>query len=228
LASQTLAVALLATAVVLSPIVARAEDCPPTIPEDCKAYVSNLAAGACLRPGTVFVLNDKWQIAGRSKITERKRLEFFYVVDGTNASKKYAAIFVGIDRVGLQDAHTDIKLTQNKAFKFKSKEEKDIYSRALKHGGQPTQPMRKWSYLPDVGNVFQVEPADAIPQFDFPQAIGDIKHAPHARLYRYATGSISCVPFDAGLNSDVGLVLGKVVDPSKYPVKPLLFQVTVE
>ena len=206
---------------------AAAQDCPTTISDDCKDYAANLAAGACIKPGSVFILNGKWEPAGRTKLSSPSHLRFFYVVDGKTRTSKYDAIFVSIDRVGLQDAHTDVKLTQNKEFKFKSKEEKDIYSRALMRGGQPTQPMRKWSYLPEFGSIF-LKQSDVVSQFDIPQAIGDVKHAPHARLYRYATGNISCIPFGAGINSDVSLVLGKVIDSAIRPVKPLFFQVTIE
>jgi hypothetical protein len=176
------------------------------------------------------VLRDKWEPAARTKISfnGQKAIQFFYVVDGKNISAKYDVLFVSIDRVGQQTAYAEVKLTQNRAFKFKSGEDKQKYSRALKSDGQPTQPMRQWSYLPDFGNVFLLKTKSVIADFDIPQAIGDPKHFPHARLYRYETGSISCIPFGAGLNSDVDQILGKIIDTSAQPPRAIFFQISIE
>jgi hypothetical protein len=222
--------ALFAIASLLFPGDVRSQGCPASVSAECTAYLANLAPGACLKPGSVFVLKEKWESAERTRIkfSGQKRIQFFYVVDGTSGATKFDILFVSIDRVGQQTTQSNVKLTRNQALRFKAKEEKQKYSRALKSGGQPTQPMRQWSYVPEVGNVFLLKEHNIISEFDIPQAINDIKHTPHARLYRYETGNISCIPFGAGLHSDVDLILGKVVDTSGPAPKTVLFRVTIE
>jgi hypothetical protein len=222
--------AVLAIASLLFPGPANSQECPANVSAECTAYLANLAPGVCLRPGSVFVLKEKWESAERTRIkfSGQKRVQFFYVVDGTSGAAKFDILFVSIDRVGQQTTQSNVKLTRNQTLSFKSKEEKQKYSRALRPGGQPTQPMRQWSYVPEVGNVFLVKENSIISEFDIPQAINDIKHTPHARLYRYETGNISCIPFRAGLHSDVDLILGKVVDTSGPAPKTVLFRVTIE
>jgi hypothetical protein len=214
----------------LVPGIAIGQECPTALSMQCSQYADKLAAGACLKPGSIFVLKDKWEQAARAKISfnGQKDVRFFYVVDGKNISTKYDVLFVSIDRVGQQTAHADVKLTQNQALKFKTTEDKQKYSRALKSDGQPTQPMRQWSYFSDFGNVFLLKTKTVIADFDIPQAIGDTKHAPHARLYRYETGNISCIPFGAELNSDVDLILGKIIDTSAQPTRTTFFRISIE
>ena len=228
--AQTNASAMLLIVGLLSPGIAIGQECPTAVSMQCSEYADQLAAGACLKPGSVFVLKDKWEPAAHAKISfnGQKGIRFFYVVDGRNISTKYDALFVSIDRVGQQTAHADVKLTQNQALNFKATEDKQIFSRALESDGQPTQPMRQWSYLPDFGNVFLLKSKNVIANFDIPQAIGDPKHAPHARLYRYETGSISCIPFGAGLNSDVDQILGKIIDMSAQPPQTIFFKMSIE
>lgn len=168
---------LLLLAALLGSRVAAAQDCPSINSSQCKAFASKLAAGACIKPGNVFVFEDKWKSALRTKIAfnSQKRVRFFYVVDGRNIATKYNSLFVGIDRIREQSTTSKIKLTQNWSFRFKTNEEKLKYSRAVKPGGLPTQPIRKWSYLPGVGNVFLLKANDVISKFDIPQAIDEFK-----------------------------------------------------
>ena len=212
-------------AITMAPAIAG--DCPAKVSARCARYADDLTAGLCLKPGTILVKTDKWVSAARTKIPfdTRRRVHFVYVVDGTNTSAAYDSIFVGVDRVGQQTAHSDVILTQNWSFRFKTEVQKPTYSRAITDGPL-TQKMRQWSYLPDVGNVFLLKDSDITAEFNIPQAISDSKHAPHARLYRFETGSISCIPFSVGLNSDVDVILGKVVDSSEKD--PILFRVTIE
>jgi hypothetical protein len=86
------------------------------------SYTKDLAAGLCLKPGTILVKTDKWVSAARTRIAcgSQKRVHFVYVVDGTKVSAPYDSVFVGIDRVGEQTTHSDVILTQNWSFRLRS------------------------------------------------------------------------------------------------------------
>jgi hypothetical protein len=202
---------------------AKAED----LGSACTPYASGLAPAACLRPGAIFVRKQQWELASRTTITyaDQQRLEFFYVADARSATDSYRVLFVGIDRRFGERRDTRVKLTQNREFGFKKFEEKDHYSAALK--GRPlTEQMVRWGQLPSIKSIYDTD-LGALPKFNFPTAIEDNNHVPHARLYRYQTGSITCIPFFAGINADVDEYLGTIVDLSSnaYPEKP--FRITV-
>jgi hypothetical protein len=210
----------------------RAEDCPPinTLGKKCGPYIGRLADNACFSPGSIFVQKTRWEPAERNKIAyskSKKSVAFMYVVDGRKSKTKFDTIFVGVDRVGQQTSDSKIKLTKNKEFKFKKAEDKQKYSQGLNPTIGPTQIMRQWADLPDLGNVFLLKRAE-VSDFDMPEATNAPMHRPHARMYRFDTGSVTCIGFDAGLNSDVDLILGKVVDSSRGSLKQTFFRLSVE
>jgi hypothetical protein len=143
---QTNVSAMLAIIAILVPGSALGQECPSAVSMQCPEYADKMAAGVCLKPGSIFVLKDKWEPAERAKFSfnDQKDVQFFYVIDGTHIGTKYDVLFVSIDRVGQQTDRVDVKLTQNRALKFKTTEDKEKYSRAVKSDGQPTQPMRQW------------------------------------------------------------------------------------
>jgi hypothetical protein len=190
-----------------------AQDCPGPVGPSCAPYAAAFTKNACIRPGMTFIdygigwnsLPLKKKIIHGEPIT----LEFVRIVDGTQTKQTNGLLFVGIERVSKPG--TNIALSRNKDDGFSGSERKEVYSRAVTWQSGATQVLRNWGLVPEVGSIWEVDP-DILKAFDFPQALKGDDRSPHARLYRFQAGSMSCVPFSVEVTDDVTEVFGTVVD----------------
>jgi hypothetical protein len=193
---------------------ARAEDCRGPLGPKCGTYTSKLDGNACLQPGSTLLNFGKgWVPIRRKKVilTEPTTLQFFYVVDGTLTKQENGVLFVGIERTQSQNVSRDVNLSRNINDEFEATVVKETYSRAVNLQSAATQVLRRWAFVPGVGSVWSVD-QEILRKFDFPQAVRNDSRRPHARLYRFEAGSISCIPFNTEVTSDDGTVLGVMID----------------
>ena len=207
------------------------QDCVPAsdLGPKCAPFVGRLAANTCIRPGLVFLSDGKWSpvTTAKQSNTGKRTLDFFYVVDSRGAQARSGLVFVGIEQVMNQSGARDIKLSKNEDLNFEESEQKTEYGRSLQAGVSPTRPMRRWGKL-DSGSIFDRLPAKRLDALQFPQAADNISRAPHARLYSYKTGSISCIPFIAKVTGQVRTVYGKALDLFSAESDVTEFEIRIE
>ncbi len=117
-----------------------------------------------------------------------------------------------MERITYGSVSDNVILSKNADLNFKIKEEKTRYSNALAPNGFPPQGLRAWGNYPEVGSIFFSPKSERLSELDFPNSIDDRKSEPHARLYRFETSSISCIPFEIDLTEDTTEVRGSVVE----------------
>jgi hypothetical protein len=190
-----------------------AQDCPGPVGPSCASYSASFTKDACIRPGVTFIdYGVGWNsLPLKKKIfhSEPITLEFVHIVDGTQTKQTNGLLFVGIERVS--KAGTSVALSRNVTDGFAGSEEKYKYSQAVTWQASATRVLRQWGKVPDVGNIWELD-SGTMKDFDFPQAVKSDDRSPHARLYRFQAGSISCVPFATEAWDDITEVFGTVVD----------------